>query len=156
MDGHREPTADPEHRRFVEQRALWFRQTLRLGFAAPLERFGGLQRIDNDRVNPLIVFPQVMIGPLHRVVRYEFRRIAPSRRHGKICEAAQIERSARIGEDSSEPIGVAAGGKAIDKRLEHSMHVVTADSQYSSRARWHEAIIRVVASIEIPGAANSL
>src|SRR5262252_3361706 len=97
-----------------------------------------------------------MIVPVHRVVRDEFRRIAPSRRHGKICEAAQIERSARIGENCSEPLGVAAGGKAIDKHLEHSMHVVTADSHHSSRARWHEAITRVVASIEIPGVANSL
>ncbi len=127
MDGHREPAADPERRRFVEQRALWLRQTFRLESAAPLERFCGLQRVDNDRINPLIVFPQVMIGPLHRIVLDEFRRIALSRRHGKIFEAAQIEGSARIGENCSEPFGIVAGGKAIDKRSEHLMHVVTAD-----------------------------
>jgi hypothetical protein len=83
-------------------------------FAAPLERFCGLQRVDNDRVNPLIVFPQVMIGPVHRIVRDEFRRIALSRRNGKICEAAQVERGARIGEHDAETLDVAAGGKAID------------------------------------------
>jgi hypothetical protein len=66
-----------------------------------------------------------MIGPLDRVVRDELGRITPSRRHGKVREAAQIERRARIGEDSTETLGVAVGGKAVDKRLEHTMHAVT-------------------------------
>ena len=73
-----------------------------------------------------------------------------------LCEAAQIERSARIS-NCWEPLGIhAAGGKAIDKRLEHSMHVVT--------ARFTALIARSVArsddpyrpSIEIPGVTNSL
>jgi hypothetical protein len=124
-DGHCEATADPELRRLVEQRALWCRKKRRREFLSPLERLCAFQRLDNDRIDPLIVFPQIMIGPLDRVVRDEFRRIAPSRRHGKIRETAQIERRARIGEHGTETLGVAAGGKAVDKRLEHTMHAVT-------------------------------
>ena len=112
-------------------------------FLSPLERLCGCQRLDNDRVDPLIVFPQIMIGPLDRVVRDEFGRIAPSRRHGKIREAAQIECRTRIGEHGTETLGVAAGGKAVDKRLEHTMHAVTPVShKHSSSARWREAMIR--------------
>ena len=101
------------------------------------------QRLDDDRVDPLIVFPQIMIGPLDRIVRDEFGRIAPSRRHGQIREAAQIERRTRIGEHGTETLGVAAGGKAVDKRLERTMHAVTPVSyKHSSSARWREAMIR--------------
>jgi hypothetical protein len=122
---HCEVAANPELRRLVEQRALRRRQTLHREFLSLLERLGGCQRLDDDRVNPFIVFPQIMIGPLNRVIRDEFRRIAPSRRHRKIGEAAQIERRTRVGEDSTKtlrrlsasplerlnPIGRAAEGK---------------------------------------------
>ncbi len=66
VNGHCEATADPELRRLSEQRALRLRQTLRREFLSPLERLCGFQRLDDDRVNRLIVFQQIMIGPLDR------------------------------------------------------------------------------------------
>ncbi len=92
MHGHREATADTEMRRLVEQRALRLRQTLHREFVSPLERLCGCQRLNDDRIDPLIVLPQIMIGPLGRVVRDELG--ASPRRDGMERYAKQLRSSA--------------------------------------------------------------
>ena len=67
-----------------------------------------------------------MIGPRHRVVRDESGRIAPSWRHGKIGEAVEIKRSGGFSENCTEALRVVARGQAIDKSLEHAMHMIAA------------------------------
>jgi hypothetical protein len=59
-------------------------------------------------------------------IRLVDRQMAPSRRQRQIGEATQIERRACFSENSTETLGIAAGGEAVDKRLEYTMHAVTA------------------------------
>jgi hypothetical protein len=60
---------------------------------------------------------------------------ASSRRQRQISEATQIERGAGFSENGAETIGITAGGEAVDKRLEHTMHtsVGTHGGNWSAR-----------------------
>ena len=95
----------------------------------PLERLRCRQSVDDDRVEPLVLLLQIVVCPFDWVSRDELWRVAPPRRQSEVGETAQIKRRAGFGEDGTETIGVAAGGKAINKSLEYAMHTVAAVSR---------------------------
>src|SRR5215471_955530 len=115
VNRHGKAAADPELRCLVEECALWLRETGRGKFSPPLEGLRRCKSVDDDRIEPLIALPQIMVCPFDRVGRDELWRVAPSRRQSEVGEAAQIKRRAGFSENGAETVGIAAGGKAINK-----------------------------------------